>query len=248
MINGISTKRITGDNSDIIAQMRIDTLRRSLGFINNGYILSNYESNAQQFFINEIDYLLTSLQNERIILWTSHLTADYKKLCDEAGGVCIELSDNVAIPSQASFVIIVAPGTIDAKVSSLKMLSQQLITAPRRKSKRRTHLYIDHMDIIFKAEALSGNNDAIIAIDNILSHARRSNVVLTGTLLLPMVHYCNCLYYARFLKTAAFLLSAGNISLFDAEELSMVCGIPTKKVYEICNAYETTILVNAPYI
>lgn len=270
-------KTLVGDNCDTIALNRIRRIRHSLGYLNNGCIFTNYGSCASRYIASEINLLLDTLQTERILLWTSHLEPEYCKMY-KAHHAIFTMSDLSFLSGDHKLVIVLAPQKEDKKKSLFHSVTQYLLNINRQQAKTRTYLYIDNVDELIRTAKLDmefsemsadkkekvigdtkGGTDnknaaAGIPMDDLmqlLHHSRRKNIVITGVLNLPMLTETYNYNFIRenFIRNnAAYILVAGGISLYDAEDLSMLCGETSVNIYHTASYSEITLIHAEPHL
>ena len=242
---GVTNHNVFGDFYFSMAENRVNTLRHSLGLLNHGIVLSNYGYNAHQYLVNELDHLLVSLLNERIIVWVNEVTWEYRKMCHEFGGVVVDLDRCSDIPYDKKIIVIVSPISSTDKRRCFEKLMNALTKMPFEYTAVRTYLYVESLDSLFRADQEHKDNALLEMIENIIKGSRRKKIVFTGFMALPFSQIYTHNYHRLFMHSA-YLLVAGDVSSYDASEISELCGIPPRKIFNHCSVNEITMLWGRP--
>lgn len=239
------TRTIIGEDYDSMAYDRIGRIRRTPGYLNNGCIFSNYGNKASRYVFEEIDFLFRTLQNERIILWSSSLKPEYCSLYDNDQAV-FTMQDIPCITNDEKLIIVFSPRKTDDKHALFHSLILELLKINRQQAKTRTYLYIDNVDSLIGDADKDILHNPVSDLLEILRHTRRKNIVLTGVMNLPMMNENYCYDFLK--RNAAYLLVAGGVSIYDSYDLSRLTGESAQSIYSIASYNCMTLLRAEPQI
>ena len=247
MDTGLSYLKRTmlGEDYGAMARDRIGRIRRAQGYLNNGCIFSNYEDKASRYVFEEIDYLTRTLQNERIILWSSRLKPEYCHLYDNKYAI-FTMQELSYIPNNEKLIVMLSPQQVDDKRERFHSLVKDLKKTSWQQARTRTYLYIDSVDFLIGDADSDKPDDPISDLLELLRHSRRKNIVITGVMKLPMVPEKYC--YDFLQSNAAYLLVAGGVSVYDAKDLARLTGESDKVIYNIASYNNVALLHGEPQI